>query len=326
MPGQEAPKSQGTQTGAIPFTLWLDPAYIEYVRSGLLVLVFLAAMWTRSRRTWILVDTVAVFAFGLAFMFIPDKLLGFQVESKVKIEGVMVMLCRTFGSFMIGSGFSWFFLRKSTDNYTQVMLLATRIVGNAALLIAMYVAKTQDKLLNDQFVRFGVLGAVLWTLGSALHFLMAKNYGGHTQLDSWLNLHLRIDFFLTLMFGLFWYAYPHLVIKMHAPGAGVKVNGIHVLVEQSVGAMLIGSAILSAVAPGFMFHEDKRNVLLCRILTIIMVVITALSSVDHSDIDKSAMLAHLVGVAWIINAGLGYFAPHETDGYWSSRKRANKTD
>ncbi|XP_022106050.1 uncharacterized protein LOC110987547 [Acanthaster planci] len=326
MPEQTVSKSEGTQTDSIPFIFSLDPAYIEYGRSGLLLLVFLVAMWARNRRTWILVDTVAVCVFGLAFMFIPEKLLTFQVVSKVKIEGIIVMLCRTFGSFMIGSGLSWFFLRKSTDNYTQVMLLATRVVGNSALLVSMYVARTQGKLLNEQFVRFGVLGAVLWTLGSALYFLAAKNYGGHTQLDSWLNFHLRFDFFLSLMFGLFWYSYPALVLKMHVPESTVKINDVHVLLEQAVGAMLIGSAILSAVAPGFMFHEDKRNVLLCRILTIILVVVTSLSSLDHSDIDKSVMLGHLVGVTWLINAGLGYFAPHETDGYWSGRNRANKKD
>ena len=76
-------------------------------------------------------------------------------------------------------------------------------------------------------------------------------------------------------------------------------------------------------------HFNKQQVNICFFSvfqTLILVVMTSLSSLDHSDIDKSVMLGHLVGVAWLINAGLGYFAPHETDGYWSGRKRANKKD
>ena len=39
---------------------------------------------------------------------------------------------------------------------------------------------------------------------------------------------------------------------------------VEIHLGQCIGALLIGDAILSAVAPGFLFEEDKRNILAGR--------------------------------------------------------------
>ncbi len=188
------------------------------------------------------------------------------------------------------------------------------------MVIAVHVLQSEHQLISDKFVRLAMLDCTLWMLGSAYFFLSAKNYGGHSQLDSWLNLHLRVDFLMTLMFGLLWFSFPEFVMKTHS--TGVKPTTVHIFMGQMVGAMMIGSSILSAVAPGFMFHDDKRNVLLCKILTLLLIVVMALSSLDHSNIGRGVMLSHLMGIAWVINAAMGYFAPHETDGYLSKNRNA----
>ncbi|XP_071802460.1 uncharacterized protein [Asterias amurensis] len=317
------PKSQSTQTESSMspfFSQLLDPANLEYLWPALLIVVFLGLVWTKSRRTWMLVDALAMVACGLALLFVPEKVFGLMLTNPVKMDLFLTVLCRIVAAVVFGSGIVWICLRKSTDNYTQNMLLGTRVVGTCAMLVATHVLQSEEQLFSDKFARLSMLDCILWMLGSAYFFMSAKNYGGHSQLDSWLNLHLRLDFLLTLMFGLVWFAFPEFVMKMHS--TGVKPAVVHTLMGQIVGAMMIGSAILSAVAPGFMFHEDKRNVLLCKILTLLLIVVMALSSLDHSNIGRGVMLSHLMGVVWVINAAMGYFAPHETDGYLSARKNA----
>ena len=58
----------------------------------------------------------------------------------------------------------------------------------------------------------GLTGAIGALLGNAVWFLRSRHYGGHTSLDSMLNMHLRVDFFMTLLTSVLWLAFTPTIL------------------------------------------------------------------------------------------------------------------
>nr|XP_054769872.1 uncharacterized protein LOC129277742 isoform X3 [Lytechinus pictus] len=182
------------------------------VSACLLVLAFLIGC-SRGRDTWIFVDFLATSAFGLGWYFIPDIILGFQIN--VSPDGTHLTYTRAFAACMIGDAVSRYFLRSSKDASTLVYLLFSRIVGCSVLIISMiYIQYFGGSVWNQNHIFFGMLGNMLWMMGSIVYYYQSRYSGGHAQLESRLNMHLRLDGFLTLLIGCSCYAFPDFYLKM----------------------------------------------------------------------------------------------------------------
>lgn len=311
--------------------------YFEFVRTAFLVVGFLLAM-TRDRATWMTVDLIVSIIAGLSWVFIPQIMLEFQTEGE--LTGVHLVMCRWFGVIMLGTAVKMYFNYQSRDNYSQVMLLASKIVGASLLMVTFLhsvygpasapvkansgnnTAKASASggvVFSEQMISFmltmllgGLVGCVVW-------FFKARHFGGHTSLDSRLNTHLRIDFFVTLLVGVTWMAYLPTIMGNKMGLSSPDVVQLHF--GQCCGGLLIGDAILSAVAPGFLFEEDKRNILLGRIVMILgYFCMNAHAIITYDDYkENSPWLSLAVSGLWLGNTALGCYAPHETEAYSRSK-------
>ncbi|XP_071493718.1 uncharacterized protein [Diadema antillarum] len=285
----------------------------KVVSSCFFVAAFLIAC-SRGRQFWLLADFLATTAFGLAWFFLPQVLLGFQI-SKVP-DGTHLTYTRAFGACMIGDAVSRYFIRSSRDNSAQVFLLLSRIIGCSVLLVAMVIIQYTGGEWNEMHIFFGMMGNLVWMMGSAVYYFQSRFSGGHAQLESQLNFHLRADGFLMLLLGCAAYGFPDMSIRIFNDIPAVDSAHIHMI--RSAGALEIGSALLSFFAPGFLFEEDKRALLVGRVAAIVMTVLAAFYASANYEGWGQNLLPFLVGEGLIVlNALLGYFAPHETDRYKS---------
>ncbi|XP_063966812.1 uncharacterized protein LOC129277742 [Lytechinus pictus] len=285
------------------------------VSACLLVLAFLIGC-SRGRDTWIFVDFLATSAFGLGWYFIPDIILGFQIN--VTPDGTHLTYTRAFAACMIGDAVSRYFLRSSKDASTLVYLLFSRIVGCSVLIISMiYIQYFGGSVWNQNHIFFGMLGNMLWMMGSVVYYYQSRYSGGHAQLESRLNMHLRLDGFLTLLIGCSCYAFPDFYLKMQTTLE--TYDGAHLHMVRSTGALLIGSAMLSFVAPGFLFDWDKRALFIGRIVKVFVTVLAVLYAAAKYDAwGGNLHLYLLMEIIITLNSLLGYYAPHETERYKSN--------
>ena len=72
-----SPGKSSTPPVPQPVTMTMDT--IDYIRSGALVVAFLATNFA-GRDTWILTDLIVTFSFGAAWFFFPDALFSYQVR------------------------------------------------------------------------------------------------------------------------------------------------------------------------------------------------------------------------------------------------------
>ncbi|XP_072017700.1 uncharacterized protein [Amphiura filiformis] len=316
--------------------------YFELVRTAFIVVGFLLAM-SRDRVTWMTVDLIASVVMGAAWVFIPQIVLGFHTEGE--LNGIHLFLGRVFGVVMLCGAVKMYLNYRSHDSYAQVMLLASRIVSTSILLIVLAHSVYGDRLagkveeappkpkegekpaptpakgvvFNDQWRSLNMTAVICALLGNVVWFLKSRHYGGHTSLDSLLNIHLRVDFFVTLIAGVVWLAYTPTILGFKMGVTAPDTVQVHF--GQVLGAMLIGDAILSAVAPGFLFEEDKRNVLLGRVVNLIGALLITLHAIITYD-EYTEQHPWVMGIGFAIISAVtvhGYHAPHETSTYKTRR-------
>ncbi|XP_030853270.1 uncharacterized protein LOC105445402 [Strongylocentrotus purpuratus] len=282
---------------------------------SLLVLAFLIGC-SRGRDTWLFVDFLATTAFGLAWYFVPDVILGFQIN--VTPDGTHLTYSRAFAACMIGDAVTRYFCRSSKDASTLVYLLFSRIVGCTILIVSMvYIQYFGGNTWNQNHIFFGMVGNMLWMMGSVIYYYQSRYSGGHAQLESRLNMHLRFDGFLVLVIGLTIFGFPDLFLKIQTTLE--SYDGAHLHMARSTGALLIGSSILSFMAPGFLFDWDKRAIFVGRIVKLFLTVLAVLYAAAKYDAwGGNLHLYFLMESIVTLNALLGYYAPHETERYKSN--------
>lgn len=165
--------------------------------------------------------------------------------------------------------------------------------------------KTASKW-NRQSLIFGVYGDCLWLLGNLIHALRLTDWGGVKETFTKLDLHIRLDFLCTLMFGLLFYIFPGHMVGFQVRG---KLHAMHLSVIRIFSSFIMSSAVIAGRATNFEFIDDKIAHLTARILANAG-IITAQLYIQYTT-KNSWNVWHIyfgmVGMSiWSINSALGF--------------------
>eukprot|EP00057_Strongylocentrotus_purpuratus_P024751 XP_011679225.1 PREDICTED: uncharacterized protein LOC588758 [Strongylocentrotus purpuratus] len=226
------------------------------------------------------------------------------------------LLTLSFAACMIGDAVTRYFCRSpDASTLPSILLFST---GCTILIVSMvYIQYFGGNTWTQNHIFFGMVGNMLWMMGSVIYYYQSRYSGGHAQLESRLNMHLRFDGFLVLVIGLTIFGFPDLFLKIQTTLE--SYDGAHLHMARSTGALLIGSSILSFMAPGFLFDWDKRAIFVGRIVKLFLTVLAVLYAAAKYDAwGGNLHLYFLMESIVALNALLGYYAPHETERYKSN--------
>ncbi|XP_013383590.1 uncharacterized protein LOC106153973 [Lingula anatina] len=244
----------------------------DYVCTGSFIFTFFVAI-VSGRRAWMLIDMISTIVFGVWFFF-PKSILPLQAD--LVIDSGHVLLCHMVAATLLGSAVVWALSRNSSDETVQVTMLITRVLSASLILIYMiYAQYANAQAKHGRFTQqnywFGILGTTLWDLGNIIQLLRTVEWGGGAEnTSSGLDHSLRRDFFVIFIGGVVMATFAGSTVQCLFPH--LILDGIHSHMDRTVGALNIGMAFLSFIAPGFHSDEDKRAVLLGRIVQCIMLL------------------------------------------------------
>ncbi|GAB1607044.1 uncharacterized protein LOC115222861 isoform X2 [Argonauta hians] len=251
---------------------------------------------------------------GLALLILAPQFIKIQVD--VRIDAVHLFMVRAFGVMLLGSAYLWWRARNSKDITVHTTLMWARVMGGAAALVAQGFAQfNKASRMTQEHVYISVLMTVLWTLGNLVYCIRSNEWGGYMETKSKVNIFLHIDFMITFLLGIMFYAYPVWILRVQT--SLPRLNVVHAHLYRLFGAALMSSAIISGRAPNFLIESEKRIQLFTRVfincsLTVLFLM-TYLSKSRHSDwsVPNTPLILAVVAV-WTLNAvcgsyGLGYF-------------------
>ncbi|KAJ8317796.1 hypothetical protein KUTeg_004653, partial [Tegillarca granosa] len=153
--------------------------YSEYGPAAVVTLLFLIIL-PFGRKIWIQADTLITVIWGIVAVFFSKQFLNYQIDGHV--DDISLHFYRLFGLILLSTSLFAFF-------------------GNL-----------YDPAVQSTSLIFGVYGDCLWLLGNLIHALRLTDWGGVKETFTKLDLHIRLDFLCTLMFGLLFYIFPgHMV-------------------------------------------------------------------------------------------------------------------
>jgi len=300
---------------ALTFEDMLNMDVVDYLRSGALIVGFLATVWA-GRETWLLADVVVTAAFGAAAFFFPNALLSYETVGNLDI--VHTYLAQAVGMTLLGAATTSYLSLKSRDDGVHTSLLFSRFISAMVLLQAMafdYLKAFDDnQRWSTQYISFGFLGCTLWMVGSLIHILKSPTFTTSSiDLKGRLSRHLLIDICLFFTGSLAYYAFPAIVLSpfqnVNAYGTAIKPDGIHAHLVRTVGALLFGSALHGFNSLGFHDKADQRAFLAGRVVMYALVYPTvALYQWKYQFVSSQmALLSMAFGALPAGNAACGCF-------------------
>ncbi|CAH1271772.1 Hypp4707 [Branchiostoma lanceolatum] len=280
----------------------------EIVRTAAMLVAFAVAV-SRGRKIWMMADAGAVLLFGVAWLVMPGVILGQMTTGP--LGAFHLTLSRMFGALLIGTVVTFYKTRNSGDITVSNVLLYSRVVGISMQLMAvgygqMYYRDLEKGGWTSEQVWYGLFGGGVWLLGNLYHSARNDQFGCYSQRNDRLSFVLRLDGFLCLLLALADFAFGDLLNTPFMMDA--KPDGIHLHMTRCNGAVTFMSALVSSWAPVFLKDEDKRNVLLGRIVqNVLMTVITLHYMWSFY---STALLSGLAfGVGQLGLLAFGYLAP-----------------
>ncbi|XP_071948024.1 uncharacterized protein [Antedon mediterranea] len=273
-----------------------------------LVAIILLYAAYNGKQFFMQVDVLCCTIFGLVAIVLPG--LASKLETK-KPDDVVVHMVRASGCVLIASAYVFNQVQHSADATVRVVLMVSRLVTCTLVAAGGLFQRSRSSSSTDyslMFIYFNVAFAVIY-----IYFLLtSREWGGHTQLDTKVNLHLRIDFFATLVFGIFFYAFPEWLLSAQV---GIKITRLQEYSSMLFGAFMIGSSIVSSYAPGFIDEENQRAQFQGRIMQNIFLLLAMI----YTQFSTSSWTVYHVyfGISgcflWTFNAIGGLASPREID-------------
>ncbi|XP_033103378.1 uncharacterized protein LOC117106137 isoform X2 [Anneissia japonica] len=277
------------------------------ILSVIAVIILLSNVF-RGKESLMKLDMVCCVIFGAMFILFPGLASAHETNSS---DGVFLHMLRASGCVLIGIAVVFYQVQQSADATVYVVLMMSRLVTCTLAAVCGFYYRSQSSTPTDiglLYIFFHIGFGVLY-----IYFLLqSREWGGHTQLDTNVNLHLRIDFFVTLVFGIFWYAFPEWVLGFQV---SINVTPLQEYATMLFAAFMIGSAIMSSHAPGFISEHDQRAQFQGRILqNTILLPAMIYAQVYYGTWTVYHIYFGMVGcLMWTINALVGFMSPNELE-------------
>jgi hypothetical protein len=255
----------------------------ETAAFGILLLVYVVLAFFSQRETWIWMEIVTAFSFGISFLVFPDHLLGYLTTDPPNDKCLFV--ARLYGAMLLSAGITWYRTMETRDATVPITLMMSRVCMGSTLLMAQLfsyfsVAKAKSSVTagkdaqtasvwSDKFLPMCVLPMALWMFGNLIHLLRSRDFNTYPQHNIRLNNLLRIDAWLMLLTGVMMLTFPRQILNiLFSTTAIPKEVTMHVM--RSCGAVRIGEAVVSLQAPGFLHSRDKLAVFGTRIFSTLL--------------------------------------------------------
>ncbi|KAA8490811.1 hypothetical protein FVE85_1258 [Porphyridium purpureum] len=277
---------------------WLNPLSLVAVAG------FLASI-ARGEQSFVYADA-AVCALSAATLFLMPSVPLWVFTNVQNVDPYSKQLNRALGAVQAAhAAFAFFSAHLSIDLTDREASVRSRLFSNASLLLALLYAQVHYSEWTLRHVQFVLLGVLLWTLPLLYFFFSFTTAGGVSLADYDIFLHL--DFLGTLGFGLAAYAFPQWVYVLYM--STERPNGVNIHLIRCLGALFLGSAVLSYCMLYSATHMSKKALLLSHFVGGLLLLVSILISHIESDMSSSFFVAGTLGsCVWSGNALVGFFA------------------
>lgn len=293
----------------------------EYIAFAILLAGFLMLI-SRVRQERLLQVVMVSYGFFAVLVLVLPKLAASVIMVEGEFSPFHEFLFRNGAVAILGLVLSIYLNHTSIDAFTRVVLFfGLAIISTLEVFIYSLAPHIADKGKGVTFKepRLGLYTSFATAAGAYLVVFLAKDFFGHSQLHSRLNMHLKIDFVMNLVHGVVAMAYPKVLVGFLTKAK--SCDEFIVVCTQCYGAFLIGSGVISLLYTSALFTINKRQHLMCRVLETLGAVVLMLATNFLTDaLPGSTQPALLMLCLVSFNALLGYYSPHETEGYVSKNK------
>lgn len=224
---------------------------VDILRSGALLVAFLSVIVGNRKdgnacANWLLVDTIASSAFGLAFFLFPDVVLQYMVSGR--LDPVHLMATRGFGALLLSSACVSSQSRRSNNKSQRLMVQCLVIL---ILILTMIVAQIRSQeggtqKFNDKHMTFGILGTSLWFLGSFVNFFRVNDLGVSEArtltLNNCTNCCAFLDLILCAAAAFTYFGFPTYPLS-YVAYTGWKADMLHLHMHRVTAALIFGSIL-----------------------------------------------------------------------------------
>lgn len=174
--------------------------------SALPIILFVSA--TFGLKTWLNVEVILSFVFGIALMIEPSAKYLLQYQMKGPVDNYHLFLSSLLGAYLIYSAMFPVYLKRSRDESIFVSHFWSKIISSNLIFVTMVFSYLDGIRWNYYLLCFSG-GAVLATLIINGYFLMNSSNiraQNHNRLPA--NIVAKFEFFMLLSAGLILFAYP----------------------------------------------------------------------------------------------------------------------
>lgn len=233
----------------------------DYIRGGAFIVLFLVT-GLRDLNTWLLADLIFTGVTGFLLYVNPFWTMNLQTNN-LKIDVIHGQLNRLFAAFLIGPLLLWLMRRKTSDPSIKAAMLLSRALGISILLIVMTVGQlSYGEIFTDKHFWFGFLGNILWCVANVYQLIKSRPELQGLKQSRGITLLLHINSCIVLLISLAHMSFANAMCKVQ----GRRVDKYHIHTTRAAGALMMGWAILTWLAPRFKKREDVRIVFLAQIL------------------------------------------------------------
>jgi len=246
----------------------VDMEIIDYIRSGALILAFVAALFA-GRTNWLKANTLIYGAMGSAMYFFPKALLDYQTEGKLDL--LHLYLAQQMGSCMIAASLLTHYSSLSKSAAVSNSLMLTRVIGAIFMLVVGFMDASKmegsEQKLSSHHTTFTLLALGLGLVGNLVYVFRSGELGGAAvSLRNRVSVGIFIDTFFVMLFGIASFGYPEMGL---ASLNGIKPDGIHGHYVRSLGAVQIMVGLHGLSSLSFDNDKDKRLYIVGRIIALI---------------------------------------------------------
>lgn len=229
-------------------------------------------------------------------------------------------MARTYGISILSASLPWFLLHDTRDATVHITLMMSYVVSSSIEVMAqVFTFFTSEKtksdntqsssIWNDQYLLLYGLPTVLWMLGNLIQLLRSRDFNTYPQHNIRLNNHLRVDAWLCLLFALMLLAFPRQLFMLNMPEA-TPPSEVMLHIFRCKGALLVGEAITSLQAPGFLHSRDKLALFSSRLVIGGLAIASYTLGAFVFKVHPAKLYHYLLVLAVLINSVIARF----TDG------------
>lgn len=265
---------------------------------------------------------------GVGLILIPSLLsTTFVLKVNGDLSDSHIFVLRAVGICCLSLAVIIYLNYNSPDAYTRVSIffgmlsIALLLLFTNILTLGSLEKSKESKGVTFEHKSLWVYKAIAFAAVNVGSILMAKDFCGHSQLYSRLNLHLKVDFLVSLVFGTLLIAYPTVLLGHLTNSKVSSSDEVLILMMQAIGAYSVGSGVISLLYASVLFTVNKRHIMMSKVLgTLGMILLILFTNFYTKALGGCVQATLLMYALMSFNALLGYYSPHETDGYVSKDK------